>query len=60
MDRADMESAPTFVNMVWYNDKFMPLNIVEIIRYFVPNPMDHHSRVIQYHLIFLIGFEYKW
>ena len=23
MDGADMESAPTFVNMVWHNDKFM-------------------------------------
>ncbi len=31
------------VNMVWHNDKFMQLNIVETIRYFVPNPMDHHS-----------------
>ncbi len=42
------------VNMVWHNDKFMQLNIVEIIRYFVPNPMDHHSRIIQYH------FTRKW
>ncbi len=30
MDEADMESAPTFVNMVWHNDKFMQLNIVDV------------------------------
>ncbi len=37
------------VNMVWHNDTFMQLNIVEIIRYFVPDTMEHHPRVIQYH-----------
>ncbi len=31
MDGADMESAPTFVNMVWHNDKFMQLNIVDVL-----------------------------
>ena len=30
-DRADMESAPTLVNMVWHNDKFMQLNIVAVL-----------------------------
>ncbi len=30
MDGADMESAPTFMNMVWHNDKFMRLNIVDV------------------------------
>ena len=31
MDGANMESAPTFVNMVWHNDKFMQLNIVDLL-----------------------------
>ena len=31
MDRADMESAPTFVNRLWRNDKFMKLNIVDVL-----------------------------
>ena len=31
MDWADMESAPTLVNMVWHNDKFMQLNIVDVL-----------------------------
>ncbi len=31
MDGADMESAPTFVNMVWHNDKSMQLNIVDVL-----------------------------
>ena len=31
IDGADMESAPTFVNMVWHNDKFMQMNIVDVL-----------------------------
>ncbi len=26
-----MESAPTFVNIVWHNDQFMQLNIVDVL-----------------------------